>query len=306
MRLAVKNIQTSLIFLARLSLSLQPNLIDLLLMATHEVSALQGKIGECMVLLHDVFCKHGLRYYLIGGSMLGAVRHKGFIPWDDDIDIAMPRRDYELLRKNCKEWLPEYMEFVDHEVDDEYRPHFAKVQDARTTLVEQGTQNYVGGVYIDIFPFDGVPSGSISRWWHIKRFDFWHRINYFLYRDPYKHGKGPSSWLPRMVQALFSRKKVHKKLDRIMTECDFETSAYVSHHNNQSPTHFFKKEVIGEPKLYDFADTRFYGVAMPDCYLTEYYGATYMQLPPEAKRIQHRHHYLNLRLPYRSYSKKKE
>ncbi len=270
-------------------------------MAIREVSDLQGRIKECMLLLHEVFSARGLRYYLIGGSMLGAVRHKGFIPWDDDIDIAMPRKDYELLRRNCKEWLPGYMELVDFEVDPEYRPHFAKIQDARTTLIEDATRNFAGGVYIDIFPFDGVPAGKISRWWHIKRFDFWHRINYFLYRDPYKHGRGLSSWLPRLIQWVFKRRNVHRKLERIMQECDFETSAYVSHHNNQSPTHYFRKEVIGTPKLYEFEDSRLYGVECPDSYLTEYYGATYMQLPPEHKRIQHRHYYLNLQMPYRSY-----
>ena len=106
----------------------------------------------------DKTCQtHGLTYYIWAGTMIGAVRHHGFIPWDDDIDIAMPREDYDRLIAHCREWLPEPLEMICAEDDSSYPLPFAKIQDASTTLIERKHMDYVGGIYIDVFPIDGVP-----------------------------------------------------------------------------------------------------------------------------------------------------
>ena len=139
-------------------------------MADYDIRPLQLHLQENLKVLDEVFRSHGLRYFLVSGTMLGAVRHKGFIPWDDDVDLGMPRDDYERLIANSKEWLPDYLEFICAEKDSNYPLPFGKIQDSRTTLIEKTYRDYVGGVYIDIFPLDGVSSSKVKRTCHFKKF----------------------------------------------------------------------------------------------------------------------------------------
>ena len=106
-------------------------------MADYDIRPLQLRILKILLAVDKVCKEHGLRYYIMAGTMLGAVRHKGFIPWDDDLDIGMPRADYDLLMSHSKEWLPQPYEAVCAENDPNYPLPFAKIQDADTTLIER-------------------------------------------------------------------------------------------------------------------------------------------------------------------------
>ena len=102
----------------------------------------------------DEICRHlNLRYSLGGGSLLGAVRHKGYIPWDDDIDIMLPRPDYETLLKAfyCK--YP-HLIIQDYNSDIAYQLRWARIYDDRTLLISKNT---IDGVFVDVFPIDGLP-----------------------------------------------------------------------------------------------------------------------------------------------------
>ena len=270
-------------------------------MGNYDIRTLQLYLLENLKTLHSVFKKHNLRYYLVSGTMLGAVRHKGFIPWDDDIDLAMPRADYEKLIKYSKEYLPDYLEFICAENDAKYPLPFGKIQDSRTTIIEKSYRDYIGGAYIDIFPLDGVPESEIKRKWHFTRYLFWYKMLYFVCRDPFKHGHGPKSWIPLLCQKIFSLKFVQSKLRNILMECDFDDSKFISEHYNRQ-RRYMPKEIFGNPTGIDFDGYVFDGVEYPDEYLTIEYG-DYMQLPPEGKRKQHCFYYLNLDLPYREYRK---
>ena len=102
------------------------------------------------------FCEqHGLRYFLSSGTLIGAVRHKGYIPWDDDIDIYMPRQDYEQFLTSFSDTKGIYRA-INPQTEPHYYYTFAKVVDQRTKMVEKETEGYEIGVYMDIFPVDYV------------------------------------------------------------------------------------------------------------------------------------------------------
>lgn len=109
-----------------------------------------------LLIKFDKVCKNNnLRYYLIGGSLLGAIRHKGFIPWDDDIDVGMPREDYKKLLKLSNAFVEPYFLQTPH-TDPEYAYSYAKLRNSRTTCVPLmfRYQMFNHGIFLDIFPYD--------------------------------------------------------------------------------------------------------------------------------------------------------
>ena len=115
----------------------------------------------------DRVCKQlGINYTLSSGTLLGAVRHGGFIPWDDDIDVAMLREDYNKFIAEGQQLLPEHLFIQTYETDKNYPLNFSKIRDVSTVLIEYCTRNLQmkNGAYIDIFPIDKVSSNSIVRW----------------------------------------------------------------------------------------------------------------------------------------------
>ena len=117
-------------------------------MPAYEIRPLQLRILEILLAVDKVCREHGLRYYLWAGTLLGAIRHKGFIPWDDDVDICMPRADYDTLMAHAKEWLPAPYEAMSAETNGKYPGSFGKIIDSSTTLIERAHYAYLSGIYI--------------------------------------------------------------------------------------------------------------------------------------------------------------
>lgn len=269
-------------------------------MATYEIRPLQLKILEILQAVDKTCKENNLRYYLTAGTMLGAVRHKGFIPWDDDADIAMPRPDYDFLMQNYKKLMPEQYEVKCMENVEEFSAPFAKVYDKKTTLIEKKFMDTLGGVYIDIFPLDGVPDGKIAQWWHFFRYQYYKKVNYLIYRDPYKHGHGPACWIPLLAHKLYSREWMKKKLRKLMTAYDYDKSNLVVDHDDGWKG-VLKKEILGTPKPVEFEGKEFAGIEQYDKYLSQKYG-DYMTIPPHDKQHQHNFYYLNLNKPYKEFN----
>lgn len=117
--------------------------------------------------VHDFCEKNGITYFLSSGTLIGAVRHKGYIPWDDDLDLYMPRADYDKFIKLFPANSPENTKLLSLETDKKYQYPFAKVIDDRTEMAETlFGEKFKIGVYVDIFPLENVPDGNVKFiWW---------------------------------------------------------------------------------------------------------------------------------------------
>ena len=269
-------------------------------MASYDIRPLQLRILDILLALQKVCEERGLRYYIIAGTLLGAVRHKGFIPWDDDLDIGMPRKDYDLLMANAKEWLPEPFEVVSYETDKDYPLPFAKIQDSSTTLIERMHLKYLGGIYIDVFPLDGMTSNTFVQRLHFARYFYLKKVQYFLYRDPYRHGHGPSSWIPLLCRKLYTLEEVQEKMRRMQRTYDFDSSELVVDYDDGRKG-IMPRSKFGNPTPILFEGKSVMGVEHPDAYLSQKYG-DYMVIPEGPKQRQHNFHLLDLSKPYREYN----
>lgn len=266
---------------------------------TYDIRQLQLHILNNL-LAFDKMCKeHDLRYFIVAGTMLGAVRHKGFIPWDDDIDVGMPRPDYNRLMKHAKEWMQKPYEVVAYECDANYPLPFAKIQDADTTLIERQHLRYLGGVYIDVFPLDGMTGNTLKQAIHFARYFYYKKVLYFLCRDPYRHGHGPSSWIPLLCRKLYTLNAVQGIISRLQQEYDYDSSDYVADHDF-GKRGVLPRTVYGTPTPIAFENHEVNGIEQADKYLAHLYG-DYMTIPPENKQHKHNFHLLDLKSGYRNF-----
>ena len=110
-----------------------------------------------------------LTYYLVCGSALGAAKYQGFIPWDDDLDVALPREDYDVFCEKAQSMLPEHLFLQNHLTDEQYPLYMSKIRNSNTTFIERihSKIDMNHGVYIDVFPLDGYPNDEKN----IKKFE---------------------------------------------------------------------------------------------------------------------------------------
>ena len=268
-------------------------------MPQYDIRELQLHILNNLLVLDKVCREHNLRYYLSDGTMLGAVRHGGFIPWDDDADVMMPRPDYDILMANAHLWMPEPFEVKSSENDADYPGDFAKLIDASTTLIERYHYKYLSGIYIDIFPLDGAPDSLLEQCLLIARYQFWRKLGYLHHRNPYKHGKGISSWPSRFLQWLFTTAQMQRRVSRVMLTYDFNRNSRIIEFDD-GMRGIVEKSVLGTPTPIQFEGYALYGVEHPHEYLSALYGE-YMQIPDVEHRQIHNFYYLDYQLPYRKY-----
>lgn len=256
----------------------------------------QQKLLEIAEEVKRVCEKHSIRYFLDYGSLLGAIRHKGFIPWDDDIDFCMPRPDYEKFTEVCKTELSE--RFALRTIKEHnYIYYFNKVDDKTTTLIEDFNRHsdYKGGLYVDIFPLDGLPESKAAR----KRFKrkcrrLSLRANLALLDFSVK--KYP--WYKRLIISLFRHadgRKYLLKLDRLLKKYDYESAEYVSSdivHSAPVP-----KKLFEQSDGYAFEGATFASVKDYDGYLKALYG-DYMTPPPPEQQVSNHYYTLDMNKPY--------
>ena len=244
-------------------------------------------------ILDDVhlFCKkQGIRYSLAYGTLLGAVRHKGYIPWDDDIDIMMPRPDYDRFIHSFQGACP-HLSVAAPELDWNYYSPFANVYDHRTLLLE-GANRHRGvdlGVKIDVFPVDGTPDSEDeyirmrNRIWLLNNVLFAKRVNLLQTGDKLYVMKS------RIMYVFHSYSGIQKKMAGMLAENPYMSSRYL----DIVAFNPYMKRLTRVPRsVFDvyidvpFEGRRYQVVADYDTVLTNFYG-DYMEFPPKEKQVPH-------------------
>ncbi len=253
---------------------------------------------DMLKIVIDIFESNNIRYYLSGGTVLGAVRHQGFIPWDDDIDIMVPRKDYDKLECIFNRYLPKHLVFQNCGNCTHFPYVFSRVMLRGTALVFQGTEHlyFHHGVHIDIQPLDTVPNG-----WKFNILMFAMRMAKMLlnirYLSPYKNGKKRplvKRIIIYLVAMTISREAAHKICNKLMTMYQGHDLEHVACLGGiYGKKECFPKWVLGRGTQLKFEDSYFNGPEKYDIYLRQLYG-NYMEVPDEDKKQHHQVIYASL------------
>ena len=259
-----------------------------------DFEALKAFIGFCD--------KHGLRYYAIGGTLLGAVRHEGFIPWDDDVDVAMPRKDYDkfISLVTSGEKIGEDFSVECWQAGDKIQSYFAKICATEFEIQEEVLEesSLRKGYLVDIIPLDGTPECSFLRKLYYGRV-MWLR---FLCGTANVHTGIVTSrpkWeqcVLRVVRALrlyrfLSVEKIYRKMERLFRRQKSETASFAgtmmgAYKTKEIVPRKYFGETYDQCSSWKFEDLEIRGPKEWDAYLTHMYG-DYRTLPPESERKVH-------------------
>ena len=249
-----------------------------------------------MLTAFDAFCtKHQLRYYLSGGTLLGAIRHKGFIPWDDDIDVNMPRPDCEKLQALTHGKIGPYLLFPPNGKSI-YPGNHWKLYDTSIVIENSMKRSSRKCIYhpafMDIFPIDGLPESDAQTIRHYRKMKPYKKM-YGCLEGSWMHGKTIASRLfhlvGRPVAWVFGRQFWVNKIQMIAKEIPFDESDYIG--VMMTNIHFEEERVIKKDYMpqvdVTFENRVFKGPQDYDTYLRQLYGDDYMDMPPMEKRISH-------------------
>ena len=279
------------------------------------MNELQQKELELFKAFVRVCEKHHLRYFLVGGSALGAIRHKGFIPWDDDIDVGMPREDYDKFMTLQHEYDGTPYFIQNFKTDPCYIYNYGKLRDSSTTYIEYIYKNHRinHGVWVDIFPIDGFSKVVKPREKFAKKVrHIWFQV-YLSYIGALRRKVRKETWfkdiLLNIVAGLFYIFDIahyrNKKVERYVRKIPLDESVMAGNYfgfnmKREAMDSNLFKEFIKVP----FEDTEAVVLKDYDTYLRNLYG-DYMTPPPEDKQIGH--HYnrgFDLHMGYEEYMRK--
>lgn len=240
----------------------------------------------------DSYCRdNNITYYMLGGTLLGAVRHHGFIPWDDDMDIGIKRQDYDRFCEHFNELRNDTYRVVDLNNTNDYYTTSAKVIDTRTALIENAYQAIELGAFIDVFPLDYFGDDKYK----IAVDLLTHKtIGAKLKSAKTMNISKKRAWYKNLV-IVFSRLLCHKSMNEMAKEYDANVRLLSSSSDNKYLANLcgaWGQKEIADARLFDeaieliFEERKYFAPKGYDAYLTGLYG-DYMKLPPEEKRVTH-------------------
>lgn len=237
------------------------------------------KVMLKLLIEFDRICsKHKLTYWLDFGTLLGAVRHQGFIPWDDDIDVSMPRKDYEKLTEIIQKELPKDMAYQHRDIDPEYNRDYSKLKDLKSIYHEVFYVGSYKGIFIDIFPSD-IIDGKYKK--SIKLLERYNAVNPFKKWFPSKRNRlihillAPTLLLRPMIRKLMKKVALNPKGNYYTKSLDVDVyGVYKKEYCDELIELTFEKHKFKVPKNFDGVLTALYG--------------DYMKLPPiEDREYKH-------------------
>lgn len=234
---------------------------------------------------HQICTKHNIPYCMLGGTMLGAVRHKGFIPWDDDMDFAVPREYYEKLKKLLEQELPQEYRCLTYKNCEQIKYPFFKIEDCRTCIDDKSLDCPLEekiGLNIDVFPLDRCDKQS----WRMKRVFFLIFLQMLFFLESPSSSK-PKALLKKVCKFIAPNDRLFfiRKLEQAMLHAgDADYIGNLIGRWREKET--FKAEIYENLADYPFEGISFRGPKDYDTYLSQMYG-DYMQLPSESMRLVH-------------------
>ncbi len=258
------------------------------------IKKLQDKILEIMVYLDGYFKAHNIKYYLMGGSALGAIRHKGFIPWDDDLDIFIPYRDYLRfleMSENDGEFDTEKF-YLQKERTEELPDYISKVRINGTTLIEEANRNKPNmhqGIFVDIMCLNNAAPTRLGK---IKQYIC---AGLLKARALTKIGYKTDS-KKKKIELFISKITVNGPIERFLLH---EVRKY-NKYETVEKTHLFGRAKFknsfylasdfGEPRYVDFETVKLAVPQNAEHYLEERYGEDYMEMPSEETKAIYQSH----------------
>lgn len=227
--------------------------------------------------------KLNLHYYVMEGTLLGAARHKGFIPWDDDIDVGLPRKDYELFLEKGPELLPPDLFIQTRRTDPEFPSPFAKIRNSNTTYVETQMSHLKinHGVFIDVYALDYYPESRFQqKWFNVRKMFYQKRIGALIRRDEERNPRRNITdyviklIFPNPEKAFRKREKMMRSVPQSDLICYYcgRVIAPVAWYGDGC-TLLFEGIPVNAPREYEK-------------WLTSAYG-DYMELPPKEEQVGH-------------------